>query len=46
MIDTNRWAFCIEQPIAITEGNVLARDRPGHCVAFDWTALEKVRVLN
>jgi L-alanine-DL-glutamate epimerase-like enolase superfamily enzyme len=35
----------IEQPITITEGNVLAPDRPGHGVAFDWAALERTRVL-
>ncbi|MBS0639486.1 MAG: mandelate racemase/muconate lactonizing enzyme family protein [Acetobacteraceae bacterium] len=34
----------IERPITITEGNALAPDdRPGHGVAFDWTALEAVR---
>jgi L-alanine-DL-glutamate epimerase-like enolase superfamily enzyme len=34
----------IRQPISITEGNALAPDRPGHGVAFDWGALERVRV--
>jgi L-alanine-DL-glutamate epimerase-like enolase superfamily enzyme len=33
----------IERPIAITEGVALAPDTPGHGVAFDWKALEKVR---
>jgi L-alanine-DL-glutamate epimerase-like enolase superfamily enzyme len=34
----------IAQPMAIVDGNGLAPDRPGHGVAFDWAALEKVRV--
>jgi L-alanine-DL-glutamate epimerase-like enolase superfamily enzyme len=33
----------IEQPIAIHDGVADAADRPGHGVAFDWKALEKVR---
>jgi L-alanine-DL-glutamate epimerase-like enolase superfamily enzyme len=33
----------IERPIAIREGVVHAPDTPGHGVAFDWKALEKVR---
>jgi L-alanine-DL-glutamate epimerase-like enolase superfamily enzyme len=33
----------IERPIVIREGVVLAPDTPGHGVAFDWKALEKVR---
>jgi len=36
----------IEAPLSIVEGNALAPDRPGHGVAFDWTALEAVRVGN
>jgi L-alanine-DL-glutamate epimerase-like enolase superfamily enzyme len=35
----------IRQPTAIAEGNALAPDRPGHGVAFDWGALERVRVV-
>jgi L-alanine-DL-glutamate epimerase-like enolase superfamily enzyme len=34
----------IENPAVIVEGNVLAPDRPGHGVAFDWATLEKMRV--
>ena len=34
----------IQQPIAISEGNAIAPDRPGHGVAFDWKALEAVRM--
>jgi L-alanine-DL-glutamate epimerase-like enolase superfamily enzyme len=33
----------IVDPLAITEGNAIAPERPGHGVAFDWTALEKTR---
>jgi L-alanine-DL-glutamate epimerase-like enolase superfamily enzyme len=33
----------IERPIVIREGVALAPDTPGHGVAFDWKALEKVR---
>jgi L-alanine-DL-glutamate epimerase-like enolase superfamily enzyme len=33
----------IVDPLAITEGNAIAPERPGHGVAFDWAALEKVR---
>ena len=33
----------IERPIAIRDGVALAPDTPGHGVAFDWKALEKVR---
>jgi L-alanine-DL-glutamate epimerase-like enolase superfamily enzyme len=33
----------IERPIAIREGVARAPDTPGHGVAFDWKALEKVR---
>jgi len=35
----------IERPLAIVEGTAVAPDGPGHGVAFDWGALEKVRVL-
>ena len=34
----------IAEPMRITEGAAIAPDRPGHGVAFDWKALEKVRV--
>jgi L-alanine-DL-glutamate epimerase-like enolase superfamily enzyme len=34
----------IERPIKIAEGRALAPHRPGHGVAFDWGALEKVGV--
>ena len=34
----------IERPIKIAEGNALAPHLPGHGVAFDWGALEKVRI--
>jgi L-alanine-DL-glutamate epimerase-like enolase superfamily enzyme len=33
----------IAEPMQIMEGSVIAPDRPGHGVAFDWQALEKVR---
>jgi L-alanine-DL-glutamate epimerase-like enolase superfamily enzyme len=33
----------IANPIRITGGKALAPDTPGHGVAFDWAALEKVR---
>ena len=33
----------IERPIVIRDGVALAPDTPGHGVAFDWKALEKVR---
>jgi L-alanine-DL-glutamate epimerase-like enolase superfamily enzyme len=33
----------IERPIVIREGVALAPDTPGHGVAFDWKALDKVR---
>ena len=33
----------IVDPLAITEGNAIAPERPGHGVAFDWAALEKTR---
>jgi L-alanine-DL-glutamate epimerase-like enolase superfamily enzyme len=33
----------IERPIVIRDGVALAPDIPGHGVAFDWKALEKVR---
>ncbi len=33
----------IEKPIVIRDGVALAPDTPGHGVAFDWKALEKVR---
>ena len=33
----------IERPIVIREGVALAPDTPGHGVAFNWKALEKVR---
>lgn len=33
----------IENPISITEGKARAPDTPGHGVAFDWQALERVR---
>jgi L-alanine-DL-glutamate epimerase-like enolase superfamily enzyme len=33
----------IERPIVIREGVARAPDTPGHGVAFDWKALEKVR---
>ena len=33
----------IERPIVIRDGMALAPDTPGHGVAFDWKALEKVR---
>jgi L-alanine-DL-glutamate epimerase-like enolase superfamily enzyme len=34
----------IEHPLAIADGLAVAPDRPGHGIAFDWTALEGVRV--
>jgi L-alanine-DL-glutamate epimerase-like enolase superfamily enzyme len=34
----------IAEPMKIVEGNAIAPDRPGHGVAFDWKALEGVRV--
>jgi L-alanine-DL-glutamate epimerase-like enolase superfamily enzyme len=33
----------IENPVKIVEGNAIAPDRPGHGVAFDWNALDKLR---
>ncbi|HSU06194.1 MAG TPA: mandelate racemase/muconate lactonizing enzyme family protein [Acetobacteraceae bacterium] len=33
----------IAEPMRITEGSAIAPDRPGHGVAFDWAALERVR---
>ncbi|MGE0225173.1 MAG: mandelate racemase/muconate lactonizing enzyme family protein [Acetobacteraceae bacterium] len=33
----------IAEPIRIAEGVALAPDRPGHGVAFDWAALERVK---
>lgn len=33
----------IAQPITIAEGNAVAPERPGHGIAFDWTALQSVR---
>jgi L-alanine-DL-glutamate epimerase-like enolase superfamily enzyme len=33
----------IEEPLHIVEGCVVAPERPGHGVAFDWKALERVR---
>jgi L-alanine-DL-glutamate epimerase-like enolase superfamily enzyme len=32
----------IEQPIPIADGNATAPNRPGHGVAFDWAALERL----
>jgi L-alanine-DL-glutamate epimerase-like enolase superfamily enzyme len=34
----------IARPMAITEGNAIAPDGPGHGVEFDWPALRKVMV--
>lgn len=34
----------IAQPLAIVDGNAIAPDRPGHGVAFDWAALQALRV--
>jgi L-alanine-DL-glutamate epimerase-like enolase superfamily enzyme len=31
----------IAQPVAITEGNAMAPERPGHGIEFDWAALGK-----
>jgi L-alanine-DL-glutamate epimerase-like enolase superfamily enzyme len=33
----------IAEPMVLREGNAMAPDRPGHGVAFDWAALEKLR---
>jgi L-alanine-DL-glutamate epimerase-like enolase superfamily enzyme len=33
----------IAEPLVIRDGRAIAPDRPGHGVAFDWTALEKLR---
>jgi L-alanine-DL-glutamate epimerase-like enolase superfamily enzyme len=33
----------IAEPVRIIEGSAIAPDRPGHGVAFDWSALEAVR---
>lgn len=34
----------VEEPMAIVDGCAIAPDRPGHGVAFDWQALEAIRV--
>ena len=34
----------IAEPIRITEGNAIAPDKPGHNVAFDWAALQAVKL--
>jgi L-alanine-DL-glutamate epimerase-like enolase superfamily enzyme len=31
------------EPLAIEAGCAIAPDRPGHGIAFDWTALESLR---
>ena len=33
----------IAEPLVIRDGNAIAPERPGHGVAFDWPALEKLR---
>ena len=33
----------IADPLRIAEGKAIAPDRPGHGIAFDWTALERLR---
>jgi L-alanine-DL-glutamate epimerase-like enolase superfamily enzyme len=33
----------IAEPLRLRDGDALAPDRPGHGVAFDWAALEKIR---
>ena len=33
----------VEAPLKIADGKAIAPDRPGHGVAFDWTALEKLK---
>ena len=32
----------IAEPLVLNDGNAIAPDRPGHGVAFDWTALGKL----
>jgi L-alanine-DL-glutamate epimerase-like enolase superfamily enzyme len=33
----------ITEPLVIRDGSAIAPERPGHCVAFDWAALEKLK---
>jgi L-alanine-DL-glutamate epimerase-like enolase superfamily enzyme len=33
----------IADPLRIADGKAIAPDRPGHGIAFDWTALERLR---
>jgi L-alanine-DL-glutamate epimerase-like enolase superfamily enzyme len=33
----------IAEPLVIADGCAIAPERPGHGIAFDWTALESVR---
>ena len=33
----------VDAPMQIVDGNAIAPDRPGHGVAFDWAALDKLR---
>jgi L-alanine-DL-glutamate epimerase-like enolase superfamily enzyme len=32
----------IDEPMVIRDGNAIAPDRPGHGIAFNWTALERL----
>ncbi|MCB1451097.1 MAG: uroporphyrinogen decarboxylase, partial [Nitratireductor sp.] len=32
----------IEEPLKIVDGNAMAPDRPGHGIAFDWKALQRL----
>jgi L-alanine-DL-glutamate epimerase-like enolase superfamily enzyme len=34
----------IANPLQIVDGRAIASDRPGHGLAFDWEALEALRV--
>jgi L-alanine-DL-glutamate epimerase-like enolase superfamily enzyme len=33
----------IAEPMLMVDGKAIAPDRPGHGIAFDWAALERVR---